>query len=66
MSFLHPQPYSPCALFRWVDHGFQQEEDYYASLSKEEAVADELAMQHHWTMGLGLFSTLDDLRAKSK
>jgi hypothetical protein len=58
--------YTAGGLFRWVDHGFQKEGDYYASLSDKEMVADEIATQHRWMMGLSLFSTLDDLQAKSK
>jgi hypothetical protein len=58
--------YTAGGLFRWVDHGFQKEEDYYSSPSEEEMVVEEIAKQRRWTMGLGLFSTVDDLQSKSK
>lgn len=54
--------YTAGGLFRWVDHGFQKEDEYHSSLSKEEAVEEEVAMRRRWTMGLGLFSTLDELK----
>jgi hypothetical protein len=58
--------YTAGGLFRWVDHGFQKEDEYYAGLSKEEAVEEEEAMQGRWKMGLGLFSTLDELKSLYK
>jgi hypothetical protein len=54
--------YTAGGLFRWVDHGFQKEGEYYSSLSKGEATEEEGAMQHRWEKGLGLFSTLDELK----
>ena len=53
--------YTAGGLFRWVDHGFQKEDEYHSSLSKEEVVEEEVAMRRRWTMGIGLFSTLDEL-----
>jgi hypothetical protein len=58
--------YTAGGLFRWVDHGFQKEGDYHSSLSKEEAIEEEGAMRRRWTMGLGLFSTLDELKSLCK
>ncbi|KAJ3829284.1 hypothetical protein F5880DRAFT_1470908, partial [Lentinula raphanica] len=53
--------YAPGANFRWVDHGFQTEEDYLAGRDKAEASAEEIRKQHRWVNGLGLFSTLEQL-----
>ncbi|KAJ3817026.1 hypothetical protein F5880DRAFT_1632520 [Lentinula raphanica] len=53
--------YAPGANFRWVDHGFQTEEDYLLSRSKAEAQAEKIRKQDRWAMGLGLFSTLEQL-----
>lgn len=54
--------YTAGGLFRWVDHGFQKEEEYRSKLSEEEVIEEEEAMRHRWAMGLGLFSTLDELQ----
>jgi hypothetical protein len=53
-------------LFRWVDHGFQKEDEYYSKLQEHERVEEEEVMRNRWAEGLNLFSTLDDLRAMSK
>ena len=53
--------YTAGGLFRWVDHGFQKEDEYHSGLLKEEVVEEEVAMRRRWTMGIGLFSTLDEL-----
>jgi hypothetical protein len=58
--------YTAGGLFRWVDHGFQKEEEYRSKLSEEEVIEEEEAMRHRWTLGLGLFSTLDELQDLSK
>jgi hypothetical protein len=58
--------YTAGGLFRWVDHGFQKEDEYYSKLSEKEAVEEEAAMRSRWEMGLGLFSTLDELKSLSK
>jgi hypothetical protein len=58
--------YTAGGLFRWVDHGFQKEDGYYSSLSEGERIEEEEAMQRHWAMGLGLFSTLDELKSMSE
>ena len=54
--------YTAGGLFRWVDHGFQKEDEYCSSLLKEGAIEEEEAMRRRWMMGLGLFSTLDELK----
>ncbi|KAJ3926595.1 MAG: hypothetical protein NXY57DRAFT_966365 [Lentinula lateritia] len=56
-----PSGYTSGGNFRWVDHGFQSEEAYKASLSAAEAREEKLRKKHRWEMGLSLFSTLDEL-----
>ncbi|KAJ3762631.1 hypothetical protein EV360DRAFT_35268 [Lentinula raphanica] len=53
--------YAPGANFRWVDHGFQTEEDYLAGRDAAEAQAEKVRKQDRWIKGLGLFSTLEQL-----
>lgn len=55
--------YTAGGLFRWVDHGFQKEKEYHASLSEGQRLAEEEAMRRRWAMGLSLFSTLDELKS---
>ena len=50
-------------IFRWVDHRFQTEESYWASLSDEEHVEEAHKMEWCADMGMGLFSTKDELLA---
>ncbi|KAJ3758279.1 hypothetical protein EV360DRAFT_70449 [Lentinula raphanica] len=50
--------YAPGANFRWVDHGFRTEEAY---LDSPEGQAEKMRKQERWKMGLGLFSTLEEL-----
>lgn len=57
--------YSAGGLFRWVDHGFQKEDEYYFKLKEHEIIEEEEAMRNRWAKGLSLFSTLDELRAMS-
>lgn len=57
--------YTAGGLFRWVDHGFQKEDEYYAKLSVDERLEEEEVMQRRWSIGLGLFSTLDELNGLS-
>lgn len=57
--------YSAGGLFRWVDHGFQKEDEYYSKLKEHEIIEEEEAMRNRWAKGLSLFSTLDELRAMS-
>lgn len=47
-----------------MDHGFQKEEDYWGSLSAEEQKEEQNVTKGRWAMGLGLFSTVDELKAK--
>lgn len=53
--------YSSGGNFRWVDHGFQTEEDYRASMTVKEAREEEIRKHGRWEMGLNLFSTLEEL-----
>ncbi|KAJ3738112.1 hypothetical protein EV360DRAFT_97910 [Lentinula raphanica] len=57
--------YAPGGNFRWVDHGFQTEESYIASRSKEEASAEKERKRSRWEMGLGLFPTVKELALRS-
>jgi hypothetical protein len=57
MSFTQ---YTAGGLFRWVDNGFQTCEDFKAEDEEGKRVSDEKAKER-WGMGLGLFSTLDEL-----
>lgn len=53
--------YTAGGLFRWVDHGFQTEYSYRAKSSEEEKLAEMKRMEKRWEMGLGLFSTVEEL-----
>lgn len=55
--------YAAGGLFRWVEHGFQTEKSYKAGLNKEELKAEG---QRRWEEGVGMFSTLEELRTKYK
>lgn len=58
--------YSAGGIFRWVDHGFQKEERFRASLSAEELACQLKIQGDQLAMGLGLFSTLKELRKQYK
>ncbi|KAE9399640.1 hypothetical protein BT96DRAFT_939311 [Gymnopus androsaceus JB14] len=53
--------YSSGGNFRWVNHGFQTEEDFKAKRSAEKAKEEEIWKCDHWEMGLNMFSTLEEL-----
>ncbi|KAJ7027674.1 hypothetical protein C8F04DRAFT_1266784 [Mycena alexandri] len=53
--------YSAGGVFRWIEHGFQSEEAYLASLSSEERARDRTETRERWSKGVGLFSTLEEL-----
>lgn len=58
--------YTAGGLFRWVEHGFQSEEEYLATLTPAELKQErELGLQRA-VEGAGLFSTLEELKAMSK
>ncbi|KAJ7724667.1 hypothetical protein B0H16DRAFT_1785690 [Mycena metata] len=54
--------YTAGGIFRWIERGFQCEEDYLASLSGEEQVQERANAKARWAEGAGLFSTLQELR----
>ncbi|KAJ7027581.1 hypothetical protein C8F04DRAFT_1266815 [Mycena alexandri] len=53
--------YSAGGVFRWIEHGFQSEEAYLASLSSKERARDGNEIRERWSKGVGLFSTLEEL-----
>ncbi|KAL1700431.1 hypothetical protein EV121DRAFT_295222 [Schizophyllum commune] len=55
--------YTAGAIFRWVEHGCQLDEKYYASLSKEEKAADRKTAAGRWKRGRAMFSKLRDILA---
>ncbi|PBK65758.1 hypothetical protein ARMSODRAFT_1022189 [Armillaria solidipes] len=54
--------YSVGGLFYWVDYGYQTSEDYWGGLSKGETAEVKKQKQDQWTMGLQMFSKLEELR----
>ena len=54
--------YSAGGLFRWVDNGFQNEDEFWSKLQEHERAEEEVVMQNWWANGLSLFSTLDELK----
>jgi hypothetical protein len=55
--------YSMGGLFQWVDHGFQTEDSYWEVLSDEECTEEIWRTEGHTDMGIGPFSTKDELLA---
>ncbi|KAJ7432671.1 hypothetical protein B0H11DRAFT_1940164 [Mycena galericulata] len=55
--------YTAGGLFRWVEHGFQSEEAYFASLTPEEQRSEREAGRERWSNGGDLFSTLAELQS---
>ncbi len=53
--------YSVGGLFRWVDYGYRRSKEYWASLGEELAEAKK-QRDERWSMGLQMFSTLEELR----
>ncbi|KAJ7828579.1 hypothetical protein B0H14DRAFT_3466266 [Mycena olivaceomarginata] len=49
--------------FRWVEHDFKTEEEYFASLSAEQAEEEKELGLARAEAGAGLYSTIDELRA---
>ncbi|KAL1724919.1 hypothetical protein EV714DRAFT_278035 [Schizophyllum commune] len=58
--------YTAGAIFRWVEHGFQLDEKYYASLSRAERAKDRQTAASRWRRGRAMFSRLDDLVADAE
>jgi hypothetical protein len=55
--------YTAGGLFRWVEHGFQSEEEYFATLSAEGKKEERRLGLERTAAGVALFSTMDELRA---
>ncbi|KAJ7840272.1 hypothetical protein B0H14DRAFT_3458182 [Mycena olivaceomarginata] len=55
--------YTAEGLFRWVEHDFKTEEEYFASLSAEQAEEEKELGLARAEAGAGLYSTIDELRA---
>ena len=53
--------YTAGGLFRWVEHGFQSEESYWESLTAEECAEETERRKGRASVGMGLFSTKDEL-----
>ena len=47
--------YTAGRLFRWVEHGFQLDEDFFGSLSPEELQAEQEKDEERWKFGLSMF-----------
>ena len=58
--------YTAGAIFRWVEHGFQLDEKYYASLSRAERAQDRQTAASRWRRGRVMFSKLSDLVATAE
>ncbi|KAL1749893.1 hypothetical protein FB107DRAFT_280175 [Schizophyllum commune] len=58
--------YSAGAIFRWVDHGFQLDEEYYASLSKEQRAKEKVTAAGRWRRGRAMFAKLKGLVQKAE
>ncbi|KAJ4492158.1 hypothetical protein C8J55DRAFT_420313, partial [Lentinula edodes] len=58
MSFTQ---YFSGGLCRWVDQGFQTQEQYLNSLDQTERDRESERRCTRWLMGLGLYPTLDEL-----
>ena len=51
--------YTAGGLFRWAEHDFQLEKDFYDSLSDEQKVAELQKDTERWEYGLSLFEQVD-------
>ena len=58
--------YAAGGLFRWVEHGFQNEASYAQGSSAAELAAEKVRREKRKNFGLSLFSTMDELRALDK
>lgn len=54
--------YTSGAIFRWVEFGYKAVKQHHASLPKHERDELVLKLKKQLEMGLGLFSTLEELR----
>ncbi|KAJ6448676.1 hypothetical protein C8R47DRAFT_1204880 [Mycena vitilis] len=55
--------YTAGGLFRWVEHGFKSEEDYFASLSAEGCREEKILGRQRAAAAADMFSTIAELRA---
>ncbi|KAJ6552452.1 hypothetical protein DFH09DRAFT_1248679 [Mycena vulgaris] len=55
--------YTAGGLFRWVEHGFKTEEEYLEGLSKQERREERELGKERASEGVGLFSTIAELKA---
>ncbi|PBK63577.1 hypothetical protein ARMSODRAFT_990135 [Armillaria solidipes] len=57
--------YSAGGLFRWVDYGYQTSEGYWAGLDADEAMQAQERRARCWSMGLDMFSMLEELHVNN-
>ncbi|KAJ7605702.1 hypothetical protein DFH06DRAFT_1275570 [Mycena polygramma] len=55
--------YTAGGLFRWVEHGFKSEEDYFVSLSAEGRREEKILGRQRAAAAADMFSTIAELRA---
>lgn len=53
--------YTVGSIFRYVEHGFQKDAEFYAGLSDEEIREEHEKAAKRWELGIGMFSTLKEL-----
>lgn len=56
--------YTAGSIFRYVEHGFQKDAEFYAGLSDEEIREEHEKAAKRWELGIGMFSTLKELYIK--
>lgn len=56
--------YTAGGLVRWVDHGFQPDEEYFNGMSKEDRNQVLVDNEERCKYGISLFSTLSELRSR--
>ena len=54
--------YSAGSLFRWVQHDFKLDGEYYAGLTEDEIKQDAERNALRWAQGLSMLPTLDRIR----
>lgn len=57
--------YTAGGIFRWVDQGFKTKEKYLGGLTPSQRREKALELSEQLKMGLGLFSTMAELREAS-
>ncbi|KZP11282.1 hypothetical protein FIBSPDRAFT_962386 [Athelia psychrophila] len=58
--------YTSGGLFRWVEHGFQGEQPYHASLSNREKREEEKRKAGRWAKGMEMYSMIAELNTLYK